>query len=131
VADQIVEEDETVVLTLLPGSGYTVAELATATGTIVNDDTDVWVTVSPEAVLEDSGLELVYTFTRIGVIDQPLTVQFSVGGDAVFNEDYLVDGAASFSTSLAASCSQPGRQPQRYRCNPSPTSRSNRTRRSY
>ncbi len=102
IADQIVEEDETVVLTLLPSVEYTVAELATATGIILNDDTDVWVTVSPEAVLEDSGEELVFTFTRIGVIDQPLTVQFSVGGDAVFNEDYLVDGAASFSDSAGS-----------------------------
>jgi hypothetical protein len=97
IADRIVEEDETIVLSLVPGSGYTVAELPTATGTIQDDDTDVWMAVSPDAIPEDSGLELIYTFTRIGVVDQPLTVQFSVGGDATFNEDYLVDGAATFS----------------------------------
>jgi hypothetical protein len=97
IADQIVEEDETIVLTLVPTAEYTAAAPATATGTILNDDTDVWITVSPNAISEDSGLELTFTFTRSGVVDQPLTVQFSVGGDALFNQDYLVDSAASFS----------------------------------
>jgi len=37
-ADDFVEDDETVVLTVLPGDGYVVGEPASATGTIVNDD---------------------------------------------------------------------------------------------
>lgn len=37
-ADTQVEPDETVVLTLLPGTGYTVGEPASAAGTLVNDD---------------------------------------------------------------------------------------------
>jgi hypothetical protein len=102
VADETVEDDETVVLTLLPGTEYTVAESATATGTILNDDTDVSITVSPSAVLEDSGADLVYTVTRIGVTDQPLTVHFSVAGDATFDLDYSVSGAATFTASAGS-----------------------------
>ncbi|MCL4206381.1 MAG: hypothetical protein KJ000_28200, partial [Pirellulaceae bacterium] len=102
VADETVEDDETIVLTLVPGSGYTVADPATATGTILNDDTDVSITVSPAAVFEDSGLGLVYTITRTGVVDRLLTVHFSVTGDAGFDHDYSVIGATTFSASAGS-----------------------------
>jgi hypothetical protein len=47
VADGTVEPDETVVLTVVAGTGYTVGDPASATGTILNDDTDVSVAVAP------------------------------------------------------------------------------------
>jgi Ca2+-binding RTX toxin-like protein len=95
-ADSAVEADETVILTVTAGSGYTVGVPASATGTITNDDTDVSVAVSPLSTTEDGAGNLVYTFTRNGVTTGPLTVSFSVGGNADPNTDYTQIGAATF-----------------------------------
>ncbi len=94
-ADTTVEPDETVILTLASGS-YNVGTPSAGTGTIVNDDTDVSVAVSPGSVSEDGATNLVYTFTRSGVISGALTVNFDVSGTAAFNTDYTPSGAASF-----------------------------------
>ena len=94
-ADTTVEPDETVILTLASGS-YNVSTPSAGTGTIVNDDTDVSVAVSPGSVNEDGATNLVYTFTRSGVISGALTVNFDVSGTAAFNTDYTPSGAASF-----------------------------------
>jgi len=101
-ADSIVEPDETVVLGVTAGSGYTVGAPATATGTILNDDSSVSVAVSPGAVAEDGATNLVYTFTRAGVTTNPLVVNFSVGGTATFGaspNDYTQTGATTFTSS--------------------------------
>ena len=96
-ADSAVEPNETVSLTLATGTGYNVASPSAATGTIANDDTDVTVAVAPTSVAEDSGTDLVYTFTRTGVTSGALTINFTVGGTATFNSDYSQTGAATFS----------------------------------
>src|SRR5207248_1077189 len=63
--DTIVEPDETAILTVSSGTGYTVDSPSAATGTITNDDTSaVSVAVSPASVAEDGAPNLVYTFTR-------------------------------------------------------------------
>jgi hypothetical protein len=98
-ADTIVEPDETVILTVTSGTSYNVASPNSATGTILNDDTDVTVTVSPAAVLEDGPTNLVYTFKRNGVTSNAMTVNFSVGGTATFGTDYTQSGAATFGAS--------------------------------
>jgi Ca2+-binding RTX toxin-like protein len=95
-ADITVEPNETVILTVTAGTGYSVGAPSSATGTINNDDTDVSVAVSPGSVLEDGATNLVYTFTRTGVLSSALTVNFGVGGTATFNTDYTQTGAASF-----------------------------------
>jgi Ca2+-binding RTX toxin-like protein len=98
-ADGAAEGDETVILTLTAGTGYTVVSPSAATGTIVNDDTEVSVAVSPSSVLEDGATNMVYTFTRVGIISGPLTVNFSVGGTAIFappGGDYTQFGADTF-----------------------------------
>jgi hypothetical protein len=110
-ADTTVEPDETVDLTLTPGSGYNVASPSSASGTILNDDTDVSVAVSPAAVLEDGPTNLVYTFTRNGVTSNSLTVHFSVGGTATFGaspNDYTESGATSFTSSSGTVTFAPG-----------------------
>jgi len=98
--DLTVEPDETVVLTATSGIGYTVGSPSGATGTIVNDDTTVSVAVSPGAVTEDGATNLVYTFTRNGVTNVPLSVNFNIGGTATFGvspNDYTQTGAILFS----------------------------------
>ncbi|WP_166829988.1 Calx-beta domain-containing protein [Thalassoroseus pseudoceratinae] len=63
---------------------------------------EITITVSPDSVLEDGVTNLEYTFTRSGVNTQPLTIDFSVGGDAVFGNDYTQTGAATFADSLGS-----------------------------
>ena len=57
---------------------------------------EVTVTIAPSAVVEDGPTSLVYTFTRTVADDNPLTVNFSVGGTATFEADYTPTGAAGF-----------------------------------
>lgn len=98
-ADNTVEPDETVVLTVTSGVGYQVGAPSSASGTITNDDTDVSVAVSPASVAEDGATNLVYTFTRTGVTTGTLTVNFSIGGTATFGpspDDYTQTGATTF-----------------------------------
>jgi Ca2+-binding RTX toxin-like protein len=94
--DSAVEPDETVILTVTSGAGYTVGAPASASGTITNDDTDVTVAVSPSSTAEDGATNLVYTFTRNGVTTGPLTVNFSIGGTGTFSTDYTQTGATTF-----------------------------------
>ncbi|WP_425493489.1 putative Ig domain-containing protein [Marilutibacter chinensis] len=83
-ADGTVEADETVVLTVAAGSGYTVGTPSSATGTILNDDAPVAsIAVSPASVAEDDAGNLTYTVS----LDQPSTIALSVG--------YLVGGTAT------------------------------------
>ncbi|MGH9958505.1 MAG: Calx-beta domain-containing protein, partial [Pyrinomonadaceae bacterium] len=89
------EPDETVILTLVAGTGYNVVEPSSATGTITNDDIVVSVAVSPGAVDEDGATNLVYTFTR-NDSNGALTANISVGGTATFGDDYGQSGADSF-----------------------------------
>jgi Ca2+-binding RTX toxin-like protein len=97
--DNAAEADETVVLTVISGTGYGVGTPASAEGTITNNDAEVTVAVAPSSVLEDGATNMVYTFTRTGFIGAPLTVDFTVGGTAIFappSTDYTQTGAASF-----------------------------------
>ncbi|MCZ8189527.1 MAG: hypothetical protein O9326_07235, partial [Microcystis sp. LE19-338.1B] len=91
-ADTIVESNETVILTLATGTGYTVGTPNAATGTITNDDTSVTLAVSPSSVTEDGTTNLVYTFTRSGVTTNALTVNYTIGGTATLNTDYTRTG---------------------------------------
>ncbi|MER2176201.1 MAG: putative Ig domain-containing protein, partial [Stenotrophomonas maltophilia] len=99
-ADATVEANETVILTVAAGSGYTVGAPASATGTILNDDVPTAsITVSPATANEDSGTPLVYTVT----LDQPslvsLSIAYTVGGTATSGTDYA---AVSSPLSIAA-----------------------------
>ncbi|ELR99331.1 integrin alpha, partial [Gloeocapsa sp. PCC 73106] len=96
--DSVVEPNETAMLTLATGTGYTVGTPSAATGTIANDDfATISVRVSPSSVTENGATNLVYTFTRTGSIGSVLSnVNFNVGGTATFNNDYTQTGASSF-----------------------------------
>jgi hypothetical protein len=110
-ADTTVEPDETVVLTVTSGSGYSVGSSSSATGTIVNDDTDISVAVSPASVAEDGATNLVYTFTRVGVTTNALTVNFSIavgGNNATFPVDYTQSGASTFAPPVGTVAFAPG-----------------------
>jgi len=100
VDDAIVEDDETVIVTLLSTDNADVTVNGTANaGTVTIADNDairVTVAVDPTTVGEDSGLALVYTFTADAAPASDVTVSFNVAGSATFTDDYVVTGAASF-----------------------------------
>ncbi|CCI16601.1 hypothetical protein MICAF_2090001 [Microcystis aeruginosa PCC 9807] len=102
-ADTIVEPNETVILTLATGTGYTIGTPNAATGTITNDDTSVTLAVSPASVTEDGTTNLIYTFTRNGVTTNPLTVNYTLGGTATLNTDYTRTGTNNTVTFAAGS----------------------------
>ncbi|MBE9220734.1 choice-of-anchor L domain-containing protein [Dolichospermum flos-aquae] len=81
-ADTTFEGNENVELTLAPGSGYVINTATAVIGTIIDEDTNVNVAVSPDSVNEDGTANLVYTFSRYGKIDNALTVNYSIGGTA-------------------------------------------------
>lgn len=98
-ADAGFEAEETAILTLSPGAGYEIGLPAAATGTILNDDTEVTLAVAPASMAEDAAGTLDITFTRAGPVAAPLTVGFTVGGTAGFGSGYTQSGAVSFSAS--------------------------------
>jgi Ca2+-binding RTX toxin-like protein len=103
-ADTTVESDETVILTLTSGTGYTVGTTTPVTGTITNDDfPSITLAVSPSSVTEDGTTNLVYTFTRSGVTTNPLTVNYSISGTATLNTDYTRTGTTNTVTFAANS----------------------------
>jgi hypothetical protein len=102
-ANTTVEPDETVILTLASGTGYTVGTTTPVTGTITNDDTSVTLAVSPASVTEDGTTNLIYTFTRTGVTTNPLTVNYTLGGTATLNTDYTRTGTTNTVTFAANS----------------------------
>jgi autotransporter-associated beta strand protein len=95
-SDSVLEPDETVLLTLASSPNYTVGTVGPVTGTILNDDIEVSLAVAPGSVTEDGGSNLIYTFSRVGSMTNPLTVKFAVGGAAKFGTDYTQSGASTF-----------------------------------
>jgi Ca2+-binding RTX toxin-like protein len=55
----------------------------------------VTLATSPKKVAENSGANILYTFTRTGNITSALTVNYTVSGSAIFNTDYSQTGATS------------------------------------
>ncbi len=88
--DSLQEPNETVVLGVTNGTGYVVGTPTAATGTILNDEGSVSLSISPASVVENSATDLVYTFNRSTFVSSPVTVNFTVAGTAVFNTDYTV-----------------------------------------
>ncbi|MBG0744970.1 MAG: calx-beta domain protein, partial [Cylindrospermopsis raciborskii KL1] len=82
------EEDETITFTLISSDDYLIGTTTPVIGTITNDDTSVTLAVSPSSVTEDGSSNLIYTFTRTGVLSNALTVNYTVGGNATNGTDY-------------------------------------------
>ncbi|MFM5897143.1 MAG: lectin-like protein [Dolichospermum sp.] len=85
-ADTTVESDETVALTLAPGTGYTVGTTTAVTGTISNDD-------STNPIFDYNGSQ--YTLTSYGTWQQAQSQALSLGGNLVTintaaEQDWLV-----------------------------------------
>ncbi len=101
VADNTVEPDESITLTLLSGNGYQLsAGMDTATGTILNDDTAT-LTISNLEQAETNGGTTNFTFQVAldQAVDMPFTVDFATidGTATVSSGDYTANsGTLSF-----------------------------------
>ena len=107
IDDALFEGNETVILTLASGSGYTLGALNTSTITINDNDLPtITVTANDSTAAEvlagqiqNSGQ---FTFTRTGSTANPLTVNFGLGGTATSGSDY---SALATSVNFAAGAS--------------------------
>ena len=87
--DGTVEADETVILTVAAGTGYTVGAPASATGTILNDDVpSASIAVLPTSVVENGAADLVYTVTLNQASLSAISVNFNVSGTATSGTDF-------------------------------------------
>jgi uncharacterized protein YhjY with autotransporter beta-barrel domain len=87
--DANVEADETVILTVASGTGYTVGAPASATGTILNDDVpSASIAVAPASVSEDGAANLVYTVTLSQASLTATNVNFAFSGAATSGTDF-------------------------------------------
>ena len=89
--DVLVEGDETVVLTLTGGSGYSVGSPSSAQVIIKDDDIAPPATVTITAldyVADEGGSSAVFALMRTGPVEHPLTVNIEVGGTATSGTDY-------------------------------------------
>jgi Ca2+-binding RTX toxin-like protein len=103
-ADSIIEGEETVLLTLAAGTGYTIGTTAAVTGTIVNNETQVSVTVTAIANgNEADGSPAIFRFSRTGSTTAPLSVSYRLLGTAQAGSDYsgATTGTISFSAGSA------------------------------
>ncbi|HUD40841.1 MAG TPA: IPTL-CTERM sorting domain-containing protein [Dokdonella sp.] len=89
VADTTVEADETVVLSVAAGAGYSVGGPASATGTIANDDRPTaTIAVAPSSLPEDGGGAFVYTVTLDQAAPSAVSVSYTLGGTATAGTDF-------------------------------------------
>lgn len=93
IDDTVVEGNETVVVTLATGTGYTIGSPSSTMVTIADDDAEVTVAATDAAAAEPSDPGT-FTFTRTGYTIPALTVNFTVGGTATSGTDYTAIGTS-------------------------------------
>lgn len=86
LANDAAESDETLIITVTAGSGYSPGSPAAATVTITQPR--VTVSVFPDELLESSGESFDFTFTRTGPTTAALPVNFTNTGAAVEGTNY-------------------------------------------
>ncbi|WP_421928847.1 putative Ig domain-containing protein [Neoaquamicrobium sediminum] len=90
-ADPIAEADETVIISIQSGSGYTVGAPSSATGTILNDDFGVLTINNVTIPEEDSGTQAISFTISLSQPAGPGGVTFDIAtadGTATAGEDY-------------------------------------------
>jgi len=105
IAETNVEPDETVSLTLEPGTGYSIGPPSAVIGTIAAPPLPpalptITLAVSPASVAENGSANLNYTFRRTGATTAPLTVRYTVAGIATLGTDYTGIPASPATTTI-------------------------------
>jgi hypothetical protein len=93
--DNLVEGSETLVLSVNPGSGYSIGTPGTATIVIADDPAVVTISAADPSAAEPGGDTGAFVFTRTGGdIGSPLTVNYTIGGTATNSSDYALISTA-------------------------------------
>jgi Ca2+-binding RTX toxin-like protein len=99
--DQIGEDDETYSVTLTNAVGGTIGK-ATGTGTILNDESGIAVSVSDGDAGEANNNHGQFLLTRSGELNQSVTVNYTLSGTATAGLDYQnLAGIATFAANQA------------------------------
>ncbi|MEE6161246.1 Calx-beta domain-containing protein [Cylindrospermopsis raciborskii DSH] len=95
IDDTLTEEMETAILTLTPGTGYTVGSANSASVNIADNDGIPLISLASNysGVSENGKTNLIYAFTRTQPPTNSLTVNFTIGGTANRSSDYNAYGA--------------------------------------
>ncbi|MBE9219442.1 peptidylprolyl isomerase [Dolichospermum flos-aquae] len=105
-ADTIVENDETVALTLAAGTGYTIGTTTAVTGTIVNDDVPVINLSANQTIVEGNSnpQNVTYTVTLSRSDTRVITVNYTtVNGTATAGLDYTTTtGTLTFNSGVTS-----------------------------
>ncbi len=95
IADNLVESDETVIVSMTATSNSNVSVAAapdsSATVTIIDDDVAV-LTIAATIQAEEDATDGEFTISTDKQFDAPVTVTFTVGGDATSGTDYTAIG---------------------------------------
>lgn len=94
INDALLEGDETVVLIPTADPAYRIGSTNTATVTIGDDEQTVQVLTTVLTATEGGPQSGQFTFSRNGAPNNPLTVQFSVGGNATSGTDFTAMGTS-------------------------------------
>jgi hypothetical protein len=90
IDDDLPEGDETVVLSLVSGPGYTVVQPNNATVTIRDDEPGVSVVARDAVAYEGGGNSAAFTLMRSGRVNEDLTVLYTLSGTAQNGVDYTL-----------------------------------------
>ncbi|HUS35181.1 MAG TPA: Calx-beta domain-containing protein [Verrucomicrobiae bacterium] len=93
--DSTIEAAETIIATLLAGSGYALGTPSSATATIAADPPPPLPTVTivvTDPIATEQGVSMLFTLTRTGPLDTWLTVSFQVSGTVTPDDYYIMDG---------------------------------------
>jgi hypothetical protein len=109
IDDTTVEDNETVILTLSPKSGYTVGSPDSATVTIADNDQPsqgpaVVSVIASDPLGSEPGTDTAaFTVSRTGDLSAPLTVRYTLGGTALNGLDYqALSGAVTIPIGAAS-----------------------------
>jgi len=120
IDDSVVEGDETVIVTLVAGPGYTVGSPSSATITIADNDqppppTPTVTVVASDATASETGDTGAFTVSRTGGTASALTVNYALSGTAQNGSDYQ-QLAASVTIPAASSSATITVTPSMTRC---------------
>ncbi|MDB9451006.1 beta strand repeat-containing protein, partial [Dolichospermum circinale] len=106
-ADTIIEANETVALTLVAGTGYTLGTTTAVTGTITNDDLLPNINLSTNQTIVEgftSPQNVTYTVTLTSASSQSITVQYATAnGTAIAASDYTsTSGTLTFNPGVTS-----------------------------
>ncbi|MDD1458293.1 M10 family metallopeptidase C-terminal domain-containing protein, partial [Dolichospermum sp. ST_sed7] len=106
-ADTIIESDETVGLTLVAGTDYTLGTTTAVTGTITNDDLLHNINLSTNQTIVEgftSPQNVTYTVTLTSASSQSITVQYATAnGTAIAASDYIsTSGTLTFNPGVTS-----------------------------